>query len=395
MRPDLQEAFIERVTPESYRRCKEELNAWLGMEIGYRVCEMPIFLSSDMRITLERAAADIIKQCVRPDYIAQSDVTLAPEYVVPHQNDRPLFSVVDFAICTDDDGSFVPKLIELQGFPSLFGYQYLYASTMRDFYGLPGVTPTLSGLTEQEYFDVLKRAIFATHDPAECALLEVDPDHQKTRTDFIAMERYIGLQTVDIRSVRKEGRHLMAQRNGRTVRLERVFNRAIVDELDDMGVTLPFSWTDDLDVEWAGHPNWYFRISKYSLPFLKGETVPDTIFTNDSVSIPDDLSGYVLKPLFSFAGKGVNVHPSKADLDAIPADQRDKWVLQRKVVYAPCIATPYGPNKVEIRIMLVWFEDAAEPLPVMSLARTGRGELMGARYNVDPWTGSSGCLSAP
>lgn len=395
MRPDLQEAFIERVTPESYRRCKDELNAWLGMEIGYRVCEMPIFLSSGMRITLERAAADIVKQCVRPDYVAQSDVTLSPEHTVPRQNDRPLFSVVDFAICTDDDGNFVPKLIELQGFPSLFGYQYLYASTMREFYGLHDVTPTLSGLSEQHYFDVLKRAVFATHDPAECALLEVDPEHQKTRTDFIAMERYIGLQTIDIRSVRKEGKHLMAERNGRTIRLRRIFNRAIVDELDDMGVALPFAWTDDLDVEWAGHPNWYFRISKYSLPFLKHATVPDTIFTNDSTSIPDDLNGYVLKPLFSFAGKGVNINPVKADIDAIPIDQRDKWVLQRKVVYAPCVATPYGMNKVEIRIMLVWFDDAAEPMPVMSLARTGRGELMGARYNVDPWTGSSGCLSAP
>jgi len=96
--------------------------------------------------------------------------------------------------------------------------------------------------------------------------------------------------------------------------------------------------------------------------------------------------------LFAFSGKGVNVHPRKKDIDEIPADMRDQYILQSKINYADCIYTPEGQNKVEIRIMLIWPEHANEPIPAMSLARTGRGPMMGVSYNNIPWTGSTGCL---
>jgi len=392
MRPDLQQELNARVTSDSYENFKKDFNAWLGMEIEYRVAEVPIIVSHDFRKQLEQAAIEIISQCNSPEILAQSDKTLHERYHVRNQNDRPLFSVADFAVCCGEDGSFTPRLIELQGFPSLFGYQFAFGSRMQQHFGLQEMTPFLSDQDETPYFETLRRAIYADVDPNECALLEVDPETQKTRPDFIALERFIGLQTVNIRNVQKRGRHLVAIENGKEITLKRIFNRAIIDELDDMGVNLQFSWNDDVDVEWAGHPNWYFRISKFLLPYLKHNSVPRSVFVSDVGNSTLDLNAYVLKPLYSFAGKGVNLQPTIQDLDDIPEDKRSEWVLQEKVVYDACIPTPAGPNKVEIRIMLVWLPDTTSPLPLMSLVRMGRGQLMGARYNIDPWTGSSGCL---
>jgi hypothetical protein len=389
MRPDRQRAFIDRVSDASYAAVRAELDAWLGTHIAYRVCEMPIFVSDAFRRDLEASAVEILQQCVRPDVLRHTDATLDPAYTVPNESPRPLFAVVDFAVTGDDIQGYQPRLIELQGFPSLFGYQYLYASTMRRHYALHDTTPFFGGLDEAAYVRLMQRVLLADHDPMHCALLEVDPGHQKTRPDFIATEKLFGLRTVDIRRVQRVGRRLVDEHG---TELKRVYNRAIIDELTDLGTTLQFNWTDDLDIEWAGHPNWYFRISKFIMPYLDHAAVPVTRFLDRITELPSDLDSYVLKPLYSFAGKGVNVHPTAADVDAIPHEQRSNWVLQQKVRYADCVATPHGTNRVEIRVMCVWPDGADAPMPVMSLARTGRGDLMGARYNTQPWTGSSGCL---
>lgn len=392
MRPDLQAEFIQRVTPESYANFKNDLDAWLGFPIEYRVCEMPIFVSHAFRQTLEDAAIEIVQQSITPKVLSATNKTLEPRYTVRNEAARPMFSVVDFAVCKNDAGEFIPKLIELQGFPSLFGYQYLFATRMQGAYDLGG-TAMMGGLTDEQYMNLLRQVLFAGHDPSVCALLEIDPLHQKTRSDFKALEKLIGLQTLDICSLTKRGRKLCySDGDGKLIELRRVFNRAIVDELDELGTTLPFAWNDDLDVEWAGHPNWYFRISKAVMPWLRHDAVPKTVFLNEVDRLPDDLTQFVLKPLFSFAGKGVIISPTRADIDAIPFGERHLFILQERVTYTPCVATPYGDNKVEIRVMLIWPDGADNPKPVMSLARTGRGALMGARYNTDPWTGSSGCL---
>lgn len=393
MRPDLQRAFIERVSAESYERFKSELNDYLGLKIEYRVCEMPIFVSHEFREQMEQAAIEIIKQCISPSVYDHSEAAMQERYRVRKENDRPLFSVVDFAVCPDGEGGFTPRVIELQGFPSLFGYQYLYAARMKDAYSIDESTPFMGGIADEAtYLEFLRQAIVADAEPSACALVEVDPLKQKTRPDFVALEKLIGLHTVNIRDVRKDGRRLVVDENGSARPLQRIFNRAIVDELDDLGVSLNFAWSDDLDVEWAGHPNWYFRISKHCLPYLDHPTVPKTHFLNTLAQLPEDLSAYVLKPLYAFAGKGVVIGPTLDDINAIPLDQRDQWVLQERVTYAECVATPHGDNKVEIRLMMIWLPEMEDPVPVMSLARTGRGAMMGARYNTDPWTGSSGCL---
>ena len=393
MRPDLQQQFVTHVTDEKYKAFLSNLERDLGLKIEYRICEMPIFVSTEMRQQLENAAVEIIEQCVSPENLERTSSTLQPRYNVPNESDVPLFSVVDFAITRDASGKYQPKLIELQGFPSLFGYQYEFATRMIKTYGLNDCSPFFGGIDEAEYIRLLSEAIFAGHDPNDVALVEIDPHLQKTRPDFVAMNHLIGLQTVNIRDVVKHGKGLAFRRDNGTLQpLRRIFNRAIIDELDNLGVDLNFAWSEDLDVEWAGHPNWYFRISKYLLPYLDHPTVPKAYVVDTLKEVPSDLDTFVLKPLYAFAGKGVNVSPTHADVISIPEDERDGWILQEKVPYVPCIATPYGDNFVEIRVMLIWLDGAERPQPVMSLARSGRGAMMGARYNTAPWTGSSGCL---
>lgn len=346
-----------------------------------------------MRRQLEEAAVSLTVQCTRPTVIAKTSSGIPDHARVPNQSDRPLFAVVDFAITYDGNGRLVPKLIELQGFPSLYGYQLVYTQQMQSLYGLEHATPYLSELTHDSYCSLLRESIYGGHNPESVALVELDPHQQKTRPDFIAMEQLIGLSTVNIRDVKRDGNRLVHRdQHGNARVLKRIFNRAIVDELDNSSVALGFSWTDDLDVEWAGHPNWYFLMSKATMPFLTHETVPSTQLLSMLSSIPERLDQYVLKPLYAFAGAGVRVAPTVEDIEAIPVDRRHEWILQERVAYARCIPTPYGDNAVEIRIMCVWPDRHTEPIPVMSLARTGRGAYMGARYNTEPWTGSSGCL---
>jgi hypothetical protein len=259
-------------------------------------------------------------------------------------------------------------------------------------YDLHDFTPFPNALDEINYTALLRSALIGNHDPDETCLLEFKPDEQKTRPDFKVIEQLTGMKTSDIQSIKKEGNVLFHKRNGKWVRIRRIFNRAIADELDDNSVKLPFNWNDDIDVEWAGHPNWYFKMSKYVLPYLSHDSIPRSFVLSELKQIPDSLEPFVLKPLFSFAGKGVIISPSHSDIEAIAFEHRSNYLLQEKIRYAECIDTPHGSNKVEIRIMLIWPEDQIDPQPVMSLARTGRGPMMGVRYNNIPWTGSSGCL---
>ncbi len=397
MRPDLQREFNTWVTSESHAGLIASLERRLGLPIEFRVCEMPIIISSQFASEMSTAAQEIIEECMSAENLERSTATLRSRYCVRNEAARPLFSVVDFAVTTNDTGAYVPRLIELQGFPSLFGYQWMLAQEFMRQYPVNTVTPFLSGLDDASYAALLRSAIIDDCDPREVALLEIDPEKQKTRPDFAAMHELIGLQTVNIRSVKKSGKGLYwTDADGHTRPLRRIFNRAIIDELDDLGVELNFSWNEELDVEWAGHPNWYFRISKFLLPYLRHHTAPRCVRVSDvNEQVLRDLDAYVLKPLYAFAGKGVNVRPTLADIEAVPVDERADWILQERVKYAPCVPTPEGDNYVEIRIMLVWPDTQVRPIPVMTLARTGRGALMGARYNVIPWTGSSGCLIAP
>jgi hypothetical protein len=302
-----------------------------------------------------------------------------------------MFVQVDFGLVRSPNGDLHPKLVELQAFPSLYAYQGPLAQAYLDIYDLNSVEGKLkyllSGLDTDSYQKLLRQAIVGSHDPENVILMEIDPAHQKTLPDFLLTEKMLGVRAVDIVDIRKEGSRFYYERNGKRVPIRRIYNRAIVDELERKKVKIAFDWRDDLDVEWAGHPNWYFRISKFSIPYLNHASVPKTWFLDQMKEVPSDLENYALKPLYSFAGLGVVIAPKKEEIAAIPLDKRPFYILQERLNFEPVIETPFGGTKAEVRVMYIWLEELK---PVLTIIRMGRGLMMGVDHNKNmEWVGAS------
>ena len=401
MIPSLRRQFNDNFTAEKYQTFTRRIDDVCGTHVQFRVSETPCFFPKELIDRMAVSGEDLIRQLVHsPAYRAKSDEAVPAEFKVPNEAPHPMFVQVDFGLVRGANGQLQPKLVELQAFPSLYAYQGPLAQTYIDVYGfgaagsaLPAAGQLkyfLSGLDTDSYRDLLRRAIVGSHDPENVILMEIDPQHQKTLPDFLLTEKMLGVRAVDIVDIKKEGSRLFYERDGKRVPIRRIYNRAIVDELERKNVKLAFDWRDDLDVEWAGHPNWYFRISKFSIPYLKHESVPKTWFLDQLRDIPPDLENYALKPLYSFAGLGVVIAPKKEDVAAIPEDKRPYYILQERLNFEPVIETPFGGTKAEVRVMYVWLD---RPLPVLTIIRMGRGLMMGVDHNKNmEWVGASAGL---
>ena len=390
--PSYRQDFNSRFTSEKYELLRREMTSRCGMDVPFALCETPCFFPDALVKRMGEDGKALIRQLVdNPEYRARSEASIPAEFRVPNEAAHPMFIQVDFGLVRDAVGELQPKLVELQAFPSLYAYQAVLAQAYIDAFGLdPSLRYFLSGLESPSYKRLLQDAIVAGHDPVHVVLMEVHPEEQKTRPDFLLTEKLLGIRTVCITNIHKDGQRLFYEEAGKRVPIERIYNRTIVDELERKGVALPFDFRDELDVEWAGHPNWYFRISKYSIPYLKHPSVPRTWFLDQLPEVPSDLENFVLKPLYSFAGLGVVIAPSRADIDAIPAAQRGEFILQERLSFTPIVETPHGATKVELRIMYVWLD---ELVPVLTIVRMGRGLMMGVDQNKNlKWVGSSAAL---
>ncbi len=396
MIPSLRERFNANYSAETYQRFIESLETTTGTRIEFRMCETPVFLPSALLAEMQRAAAALITQLRATDYLSASDRSIPAEFQTPGEGSHPTFIQVDFAIVRAADGTLSPKLIELQAWASLYAFQLLMSQAYQQSFALNGLSCLLSNLDEEKYLTLFRRTILGQHAPENVILMEIEPETQKTRPDFIATEKMLGVPTVDISHIIKHGRRLFYRRNGREVEIRRIYNRAIIDEFVNKGVYCAFDFRDDLDVEWAGHPNWFFRWSKFSLPFLNHAAVPQAWFVDQLKMFPDNLADFVLKPLFSFAGSGVKVTVTPADLAAIPESERSNFLLQEKVKYEPLVAAPPAVkelSKIEVRVMYLWPDEDAEPTPVNTLARLSKGAMMGVDFNKNKTgVGSSSCF---
>ena len=390
MHPELRARFNADFTPDKYAtlvRCVNETEKWPA---DFRISETPIFLTPDFTDEVTRAAKEIVGAMRTQEFATHAAAAVPKGLEVPNEAAHPNFLVVDFAICPEDD-RLVPRLIELQAFPSLFGFQLLLLGCIRKAYPIipRSWTSSFGGIKDEAYLDLLRRTIIAGSASENVILLEIEPEKQKTRIDFAATETLLGIRPVCATRIKKRGRQLFYERDGREVRIERIYNRVIFDELIRRpDLNLPFRFQDDLDVTWVGHPNWYFRISKHSLPFLKTEHTPPTFFA-DEFPTSEKIDNYVLKPLYSFAGHGVDMEPTRQKIAAI--EDRHEWILQRKVDYAPFVATIDGrKSKAEIRMMFVWPDDDRDPTLVNNLVRMSQGKMMGVDFNVEKtWVGAS------
>jgi hypothetical protein len=382
--------FNSQFTEEKYIAFVRSLEEFAGSRIEFRPCETPVFLPADLLIEMVDSAQEIIAQLNTPEYIRESDRALPAAFKAPGEGAHPDFIQVDFAVTRDAEGNLCPKLIELQGCASLYGFQLVLPEAYRRFYDLDGLETLLGGLTHEGYKALLADVVLAGHSPEHVILMEIEPEMQKTLPDFLVTERLLGIKTVCISDVRKRGNRLFYSNHGREIEVRRIYNRVIVDELTGKDISYDFDFRDELDVEWVGHPNWFFRWSKFSLPFLKHRTVPRAWFLKDLEEYPLDLDRFVLKPLFSFAGSGVKVEITREDLDAVPEGRRGEFLLQEKITYEPVIETPDDPSKVEVRIMFLWKKGEEKPRAVTTLTRLSKGLMLGVDFNKNrTWVGSS------
>jgi hypothetical protein len=390
MEPAIRSRFNADFTPDKYAtlvRCVNETEKW---PTDFRVSETPIFLTREFTDEVTRAANEIVDLVRTPEFARHAASAIPEGLEVPGESAHPNFLVVDFGICAEGD-RLVPRLIELQAFPSLFGFQLMLLHCMRKaFLAIPrDWTSSFGGIEDEDYIELLRRTILADADPETVVLLEIEPEKQKTRVDFAATETLLRIPSVCLTKLKKRGRQLFYERDGGEVRIERIYNRVIFDELirrPDLKV--PFRFQDDLDVKWVGHPNWYFRISKHSLPFLKTEHTSPAFFA-DEFPAGDKIDNYVLKPLYSFAGLGVDMEPTREKLATL--QNPHEWILQKKVQYAEFVPTVDGArSKAEIRMMFVWPDEDKEPTLVNNLVRMSQGKMMGVDFNKDKtWVGSS------
>lgn len=384
-------AYNQQFTDRQYQDFLSGIAAEAGEAPAFKVAETPVFVPAQLTARLKQACDDVVAVILHPDFKEQTKDAIPHELGIPHENDHPHFLVIDFAVCRDEQGELTPKLIELQGFPSLYAFQELMARQFRTHFAIPDHLHNFFGdLDANTYFDLLKKVIIGSYAPEEVVLLEVKPHEQKTRIDFYYTEQRLGIKPVCITDLTQEGKKLYYELDGKRIQIRRIYNRIIFDDLHRQQNPLRkhVNLFQEFEVEWITHPNWFYRISKYILPFVHSEYAPKAWFLNELPVLPSDLENYVLKPLFSFAGQGVLIDLTQADLDGIT--DPENWILQHKVQYAPAVKTPEGPAYCEIRMMYVWPDGEPSPMLVHNLARISKSKMIGVSQGKPQlWTGGS------
>ncbi|MEY4097815.1 MAG: hypothetical protein RL170_659 [Bacteroidota bacterium] len=413
----IRQKFNAAFTEEAYQNYLAFLNTPFPGALDFSVAETPIFIDKNFTEKL-LSTGDYVNQVIQSNsFKSITKPSLKNVPLFPNETALPQCIVMDFAIAMNEHNEIVPALIELQGFPSLFAYEILQDECIRKTYTIPeGYSPYLNGYNKEKYMLHLESILKADtlidtkknlntnnrnisdstkdtlkHSNKHIVLLEILPHQQKTRIDFYCTEKYFNIPIVCITEIFVEENHLFYEREGKKIKIDRIYNRIVLDELknqteeiQDKGALL---WSN-LDIEWVSHPHHFFRISKFLLPFLKHTYIPKAQFLDQLTTIPTALDKYILKPLFSFAGQGVIIDISADDISNIK--DPSAWILQEKVEYANCIETPTGPAKAELRLFYFWDESKQQYIATMNLARLSKGKMIGVDYNKNKqWVGGS------
>ena len=390
MIPALRRAFNGQFSPAKY----EAMLDWIAQQHNhrtlFRIAETPVFIPGDVLEKAKEACDHVIDVILEPGFKGRTQGALVADRSVPNEPAHTTFLQMDFGICEDGKGGYEPQLIELQGFPSLYCYQDLAARAYRKFFDIPSSYSHLfNGLNSESYIELLREVIVADYPPEQVVLLEVEPTKQVTQIDFWATRDLLGIPVLCITDLKVSGRDVYYEKKGRKIPVRRIYNRVIFDELWQRNdLNREFFFPHDNDVEYVGHPNWFFRVSKYTLPLINSPYVPKTWFLDELDALPDDLENYVLKPLFSFAGQGVILGPTREEIESVP--NPEQFILQKKVKYASIIETPNESAKFEFRMMFVWKKGESRPTLVNNLIRLSKADMVGVRYNKDKdWVGGS------
>ena len=384
--------YNAQFTLERYNEMLDDISEAYNHRPIFRVAETPFFVPTILKERLIEACNEIQETILRPDFKELSQGALySPDITVPNEDDHTTFLQMDFGICKDDKGDPMPQLIEVQGFPSVYFFQFLLSKAFRKYFNIPDeLNANFNGMSPDEYVQLLHEIIIGDENPKNVVLLEIEPEKQTTQIDFWGTAHHLGLKVLCLSKVIKRDKKLFyLDEAGDEVEIKRIYNRVIFDELHSRPDFVPgFNLTDEIEAKWVGHPNWFNRISKYILPLLKSKYVPECFYLDKLEQYPDDLENYVLKPLYSFSGTGVELHVTKEMLDAV--QDKSNYILQRKVTYDRVIKSPNEPVKVEIRMLMLWKDGDPRAQIVNNLARLSKGEMIGVKYNKDKdWVGGS------
>jgi hypothetical protein len=384
------ELFNKSFDKSIYQSFLDDIQSDFNYLPTFRVAETPFFISEELKSQLLEGCQQLIDFIKRKDFKELTNKSVLVNYNVPNEDNHTNFLAIDFGIC-EENGKIIPKLIEAQGFPSIFNFQpQLYRKFTKAYPFLNEISPFLSDLDEAGYYDLLRKTILNEIDPKHVVLLEIEPEKQNTKIDFYYCHRDLGIPIICVTEIIKKGNKLYYQNQlGEEILIKRIYNRVIFDELESRkDLHLQFSFMDKLDVEWAGHPNWFYRISKFILPYISGPYFIESTLLSELKEIPDDLENYVLKPLFSFSGSGVIYHVKQTDIESVK--EKDLYILQKKVQYAPIVKAPEGNIKAEVRILALWPENDENPTMVSNVVRLSRGEMIGVKFNKDKdWVGGT------
>jgi len=393
MKQDLRSSFNSQFSEDKYEKLEEKIQKECNNQVSFRIAETPLFVPKELTKKLIQAGEEILEVLQRPSFLEESERAIPENVRVKNETEKPHFICLDFGICEDENGDLEPQLIELQAFASMFCWMDQLSGSYSEYFSIPSnYSPYFSGLNHSTYLDLLKKTLIGDCPVEKVILLEKKPEEQNTRVDFYLTHKNFGIEVVCLSKLKQDGKRLYYIKDGKRQDIDRIYNRLIFDDLQSQS---DFNYSVDLfgelEVEWITHPNWFYRISKFTMPFLRNKFVPETRFLNTIESIPSDLENYVLKPLFSFSGTGVVIDVTKDEINKVK--DPENWILQRKVNYAEALKSPVGGVKCEIRLMYLWPSDQEKPTLAMSLGRLSRGKMIGVKYNKDlSWVGSTSCF---
>lgn len=395
MIPKIRAAFNAQFTEERYQHYLKILNEKFKDCIPFRIAETPVFIDKAFKLALLEAGDFICQFITDPSFHSKTNQAIPKGLHIPNEQPLPDCLVIDFAIAEGIDGKPNPQLIELQGFPSLFAFEILQANALETAYTLPtGFSPYLNGYNAATYLDFLTTMIRGDKSK-HTILLEIQPYQQKTRLDLLLTEAWLKVPIVCLSEIYLKKNTLYYTKEGIEFKIDRIYNRVVYDELMQQAPMMmeQFNLLQHAEgLEWVNHPHHFFRISKYILPFLKHPAIPVAVLLIDCINAKQlstlNLEEYICKPLFSFGGQGLMLHPTIEALESIkdPAN----WILQKKVSYAPIIETPSGPSKAEIRLFYFWDKKLQKYIATNNLTRISKGPMIGVSYNdTATWIGGS------
>src|SRR5437764_2148773 len=168
MDPQLRSQFNADFSAEKYDallRCVNEAVRWPA---DFRISETPIFLTQEFTDEAVASARIIEAQTRTAEFKRHAASAIPAGLEVPNESSHPEFLIVDLGICVEE-GRLVPRLIELQAFPSLFGFQFMLLGCMRRaFPAIPSNwTSAFSGLHDHEYIELLRRTIICGAHPED------------------------------------------------------------------------------------------------------------------------------------------------------------------------------------------------------------------------------------